>query len=269
MIGIHSVPQPLTTNSTGGFQQYIKKSTFLGFIDVWFDADCIVNILSYHSLQRHFRITTDTALALGIYVHIYNGVTLKFLPYKGNIYLLDPVDYHKLNTVLTSYSCTAVVAKNKLNFTRREIEGADRARALYEKMRKPTYTTFLKRIAKNQIRNNKVTVDDAQRAYAIYGPDLDYAKGHTTRQQPPHFTYPSDIRIPCFILQYHSEVILFMDFFFVNAESYLHSISEGYKFRTGEATQDRSKATMLKGTIKILKMYRARGVKVTEIRTDG
>ena len=112
-------------------------------------------------------------------------------------------------------------------------------------------------------------MDDAQRAYAIYGPDLDCAKGHATRQQPPHMPYRSDIRIPRFILQYHSEIIIFMDFFFANAEPYLHSISEGYKFRTGEVTKNRSKATMLEGATKILNMYRSRGVKVIEIRGDG
>ena len=107
-----------------------------------------MNILSYHSLQQHYRITTDTALDPGIYVHIRDGVTLRFTPYKGAIYLLDPSDYHKLITTLNAYSCAAVVTKNNENFTRREVEGADRAQALYNKLRKPVYSTFIKGIAK-------------------------------------------------------------------------------------------------------------------------
>ena len=117
MSNIRSAPRPLTTNSTGGLQKYIKNATFIGFLDVWFDDDCIVNILSFYTLQKHFHITIDTAIDPGLYVHICDGVTLKFIPYKGNIYLLNPADYPKLNTSLTSYSCAAVVANNKLNLT--------------------------------------------------------------------------------------------------------------------------------------------------------
>ena len=94
-------------------------------------------------MQQHFRITIDTAVDPGFFVHIRDNMALKFLPYKGNIYLLDPMDYPKLNTALTSYSCTAVVAKNKVNFTCRELEGAERARALYKRMQKPAYSVFL------------------------------------------------------------------------------------------------------------------------------
>ena len=266
---IRPAPRPLTTNSTGGLQQYTQNATFFGFMDVWFDADCLVNILSFFDLQQHFRITIDTAVDPGFYIHIRDGTTLKFLPYKKNIYLLDPVDYCKLNTALTSYSCANVVAQNKVNFTRRELEGAERARALYKRMQKPAYSVFLTRLSKNLVKDSKVTVEDAQRAYAIYGPDLDYSKGHDTRKQPPHLQYRKDIPIPWFILQYHSEIVVFMDFFFANAESYLHSISEGYKFRTGQATPNRTKATMLKCATTILQQYRSRGIKVIEIRADG
>ena len=136
-------------------------------------------------------------------------------------------------------------------------------------MQKPAYTVFLQRLTKNLLRDSKVSVEDAQRSYTIYGPDLDYSKGHDTRQQPPHLHYRKDIPIPRFILQYHSEITLFMDFFFANAESYLHSISEGYKFRTGKATPNRTKATMLKCVTNILRQYRSRGIKVIEISTDG
>ena len=97
----------------------------------------------------------------GFYVHIRDGTTLNFLPYKKNIYLLDPVDYYKLNTALTSYSRANIVAQNKVNFTRRELEGAERARALYKRTH-----VFLKRLFKNLIKDSKVTVKDAQRAYA-------------------------------------------------------------------------------------------------------
>jgi len=123
--------------------------------------------LSFFDLQQHFRITIETAVDPGFYVHIRDGTTLKFLPYKRNIYLLDPVDYSKLNTAFTSYSCANVVAQNKVNFTRRELEGAERARALYKRMQKPAYSVFLKRLAKNLIRDSKVTLEDTQRAFIL------------------------------------------------------------------------------------------------------
>lgn len=260
----------LTTRSTGGSSQYTQYATFLNFLDVWYDADCLVNILSFHSVQQHFRITTDTAIEPGIHVHVSDGVTLHFLPYKGNIYLLDPPDYSKLNSAVSFYSCTHIVANKRVNFTKRELEGADKARALYKAMRLPQYKIFIKRIARNQIKDCKVTVADAQRAYAIYGPELAYNKGHFTHSQPEHVSYDNFLEeIPRFIIQYYSSIILFLDFFYANGNAFLHSISQSYKFRTAEATGDRSKATMTKCIMKIIRQYGSRGVKVKEIRADG
>jgi hypothetical protein len=70
------------------------------------------------------------------------------------------------------YSFVSTVANNKAQFPRREIEGADKARALYRKIGRPSQHQFEQILAKNLIRNCPVTVDDAKRALLIYGPNV-------------------------------------------------------------------------------------------------
>ena len=82
------------------------------------------------------------------------------------------------------YSFVSTVANNKAQFPRREIEGADKARALYRKIGRPSQHQFEQILAKNLIRNCPVTVDDAKRALLIYGPNVAALYGKQTKATP-------------------------------------------------------------------------------------
>jgi hypothetical protein len=90
------------------------------------------------------------------------------------------------------FTLIQTVTNNKTLFTQREITAADRARALYRMLGRPSQQKFEDILSKNIIVNCPVTVDDAKRANIIYGPDIATLKGNTNRGQPaarvPDFT---------------------------------------------------------------------------------
>ena len=102
----------------------------------------MINILSYAEVAKHFRVTSDSAVDDSIFVHVKDGVTLRFSSV-GNedrkLYLLDQNEIDKLNTI-TDYSYVHksldsqeptnqnIVGDNKLGYTKRQIEAADESR---------------------------------------------------------------------------------------------------------------------------------------------
>jgi len=88
------------------------------------------------------------------------------------------------NANVIDYSFVSTVTNNKAQFPRREIEGADKARALYRKIGRPFQQQFEQILAKNLIRNCPVTVDDAKRALLIYGPNVAALKGKQQKAPP-------------------------------------------------------------------------------------
>jgi hypothetical protein len=85
------------------------------------------------------------------------------------------------STPVNSYSFINTVQNNKAHFTRREIEGADKAMLLLRTIGYPEQHDFEYYLRNNLIRNSPLTADDARRAVHIYGRDLGAIKGKTTR----------------------------------------------------------------------------------------
>jgi len=112
------------------------------------------------------------------------------------------------------------VTNNKAQFSRRKIEGADKARALYRKIGRPSQQQLEQILAKNLIRNCPVTVDDAKRALLIYGPNVAALKGKITKGPSQHVPTFNPVQVLGFILQHHSDVTLCMDIFYVQGHPF-------------------------------------------------
>ena len=62
-------------------------------------------------------------------------------------------------------SYLSTVIDNKAKFSKQQVVMADDARDLYVKLGMRGYDHFIKTLTNNDIRNSKVTVDDAKRRY--------------------------------------------------------------------------------------------------------
>ena len=74
--------------------------------------------------------------------------------------------------------------ENMEGFSQDEIERAKQARKLYHSIGAPSLRNFKYLIKSNQIQDCPVTVVDINNAEKIFGPDVSYIKGKTTRSRP-------------------------------------------------------------------------------------
>ena len=96
----------------------------------------------------------------------------------------------------------------------------------------PGYGKFHRLLDQNYFWNCPVTSHGARRAIHIYGDDIAAFKGKTTRQRPPPIHHQQFYDIPPAIKDLHSDVMLNMDYMFVQNIAMLISISSKYQFRT-------------------------------------
>ena len=76
------------------------------------------------------------------------------------------------------------VAENRANFSTQQFERAKVARKLYHNIGAPTIKNFKLILQSNMIKNCPVTIEDVNIAEQIWGPDISYLKGKTTRTKP-------------------------------------------------------------------------------------
>jgi hypothetical protein len=128
----------------------------------------------------------DMSVEAALCVHCSDGSIMKFIECRLGLYYHDAAAavQPNSNTNVIDYSFVSTVTNNKAQFPRREIEGADKARALYRKIGRPFQQQFEQILAKNLIRNCPVTVDDAKRALLIYGPNVAAHKGKQQKAPP-------------------------------------------------------------------------------------
>ena len=249
-------------------------ATVKNFGDVWFNKASLANILSLSDVRKQCRVTMDTNREAAILVHRKDGNIMKFIEYESSLYYYDADNNNSKNNkhsnamVTNAYLFLNTVKANKLKYTQIEIDGADRARALYRKLGHPS-EYFLQHILRNNfVRNCPVTVDDAKRAINIYGPEITTIRGKTTKQQNSAVPNYQPTLIPAPILLQYKNVRLFIDIFWVCGNPYLHSISEWIKFRTISAISDRSEKTLTSETQTIISFYAARGINIVRVEGD-
>ena len=264
----------LIVYTNGGTQTSTEMGTVKIFGDVWFNKDSLAYILSMAEVRKECRITMDTSVEASINVHRKNGTVMKFKEYDSGLYYYDAgikavVDNNNSsNSKHNAYIFVNTVAGNKMRYTRREIEKADLARALYRKLGHPSERDFNKILQSNLIRNCPITSDDAKRAMIIYGPDILTVKGKAVKRQNNSIPAYQPILVPEPIITQYSDIRLFVDIFWVNGTVFLHTISQFVKFRTVARIINRQKNTLLMELRAIINLYQTRGFNILRIEAD-
>jgi hypothetical protein len=84
----------------------------------------------------------------------------------------------------------STVVQQKQIFSHHEIQGADHARVVYQKLGRPVEEEFQHISSVNFLWNCPVTAANAKRALVMYGPNIATLKGKTTRTDAVE-------RVPC------------------------------------------------------------------------
>ena len=206
---VRKVNEKLELATNGGTHTTDMKGELENFGLVWYSSNSLANILSMAEIRKKYRITMDTNVETSITVHRKNGTKMKFMEYRSGLYYYDvPVCSNNYKNQVTDYCFVNTVSQNKVMFTRREVEAADKARELYALVGRPEYKKFERIVANNEIKNCPVNVSDIKRMSMIYGTDVATLKGRIVHQKPSIVPTFEPVVVPDYILQHHGDVHL-------------------------------------------------------------
>ena len=258
--------------TNGGHVDYTRKANLqiLPF-EVFFNESSMANILSLKDVASKFKITMDTSIDRAMTVHINEHTLLRFQECSDGLYYLDtstiaPKDN---NVPVISYCNLQTVNSNKKYFSRREVQGADRARSLQQLLWWPSESDFKKLVTTNILHNCRVTPDDIRRARIIYGPALPTLKGKMIHTNPGIFQPIPRVNIPAPIINEHRNISLQIDFCFINGAPFLHTVSEHINYRTTQPCTSRGRLQILRKLAEVQHKYHRRGFNITDYHADN
>jgi hypothetical protein len=207
---LHSC-DPISTLSNGGGMTHTEKGTPSVFkeLDCHRNPACLVNIVSLDLLQAKCHTTFDSEKKNAFTVEVSDTLIITFEGFGSGLYFVNlntPVNAHPISLLNT-------VTENKQFFSRREIEGAEAARAQQGQIGWPSDQECYEIIRDNLLTNSKATLDDLRRAEHVFGGTaVDLLKGKTACK--PVNTHASIERtpLPPIILKTHPSDDLDIDF---------------------------------------------------------
>jgi len=236
-----------------------EEGELLGYGTVYYHPKVTANIISFFNLARRYKsVVYDSKVKDAFVVTRDDGSMLEFGPSPEGLYYYDFLKSVKRQEERTMIVNT--VEELQRNYTRREREGADRARRLYAVVGRPSSETFRDMLNRGLILNNPVTENDYKNAISIYGKDLGTTKGKTIRSKPEHVSVnlsstPKERR----------DIVLSVDLMHIMELSFLVTVVRDVRFITVNAIPDRKKKTILNAMSQVINLFRGRGHKLEEM----
>jgi hypothetical protein len=249
--------------SNGGTMLVSRTAKMKGYYkDVWFSKRAITNIIALRNLIVQYRVTYDSdELMFVVHRHKENKPNMEFHMHESGLHYYDPRQTEHLVFVNT-------VSGNKQGFTKRQIKGANAARALYATLSYPSMKDFKWVIRSNQIKNCPVTVDDVDVATKIWGKNIAALKGKTTRSKTAPVAR-DHIKVPTELLKLHKDIFLTADIFFVNKIPFFLTLSRKICFTAVNHLSNRTVPQIFKAFKEIYQYYLQRGFRITTVHADG
>jgi hypothetical protein len=192
---------------------------------VYYNADCIANILSFGNVVNTcYSVTYNTNNDCYIVQASETGYCYTFSRDDSNIYFCD-LDTMVTNHI-TNHSTLLVttVSDKKKNYTKRQIKSADLARDYQRKLGYASPGQLIKMIGQGKLNNGKISAQDVVRALDIYGPDLGSLKGKTTSHKAQ-----LEEEVPLITQQFESQT-MYLDLMFVNKEPFVLSVTNPLEY---------------------------------------
>ena len=115
--------------------------------------------------------------------------------------------------------------------------------------------------------NCPATSKDTKRSSFIYGPEN--KRGKATRQRPDSLAMIPSILLPANIIEQHRNIMLSVDYFYIQGIPMLHTISgRSFQFRILEPITNKvkpNKEDILNGLRRVIDICRSRGINITQI----
>ena len=270
---------PFTTFSNGGGMTYHHVACVNMFpaLDCHYNPNCLANIISLDLLQEKYSVAFISEKSNSFTVTISEDNVVTFQGYGSGLYFVKV-------TPISAYSLLNTVEENKSFYTRREIEGAERAREQQGQIGWPSDQEYYEIVRDNLIRNSKATLDDIQRAKHIFGGTaVNLLKGKST-YRPVKLHEPIErVPLPPIILKTHPTDTMDIDFMYVQGAPYLLMKLENIKFhavqsfnriskrhpKSGRITYKRGPKAIINGVTKVIETIQHRGFTLDMVRADN
>ena len=254
--------KPLKLQSNGGkLMIHHVAAIYDDGMCVWFSKKAITNNLSLKMVRQQYPVTYDCNRSQFVIHHVESGKpNLIFCMHPSGLHIYDPAD--------CVFSFMTTVDGNKMHFSKRQIAGAEKAQTLHASLGFPSQHGFKWILQSNQVMDCPVTVQDAEIAYRIWGPNITELKGKTTRKTPT-LVKLDIVQIPKEIRELHQCMSLSVDIFFVHNTPFLITLSRNIRFTTVTYLSDRCTQTIFKALKGIVLYYFQKRFQVTRVTVDG
>jgi hypothetical protein len=260
---IYKSKSTMRLKSNGGNLLVKSKAKVPGYRkSVWYSTKAITNIIALSNMREQYRVTYDSDdLMFVVHRESENKPNMEFRMHECGLHYYDPREHEQIAFVST-------VSENKEGFTKRQIKAAETARTLYATLGYPSVKDFRWVIRSNMIKDCPVTVQDADVAHKIWGPNIAALKGKTTRKKPNPVARDY-VKVPKELLQLHKEVFLTADIFFVNKIPFFLTFSRKICFTAVNHLGNRTVPHIFKAFKEIYQYYLQRGFRITTVHADG
>ena len=233
--------------------------------DVWFSTEAITDIMSLKNMKKQYRITYDSAASYDFIVHHqkFGKLDLYFVMHESGLHYYDPREPQQHSFAISTFR------GNMEGYSQRQLKGVAAAKNLYQTLSYPSEQAFRWIIMANKIGRCKVTLEDVNNYFRIYGKAVEVLKGKTVRKTPAAVNRGDLVSVPSEILKMHRDVTLRVDIFFLNQIPFLYSKSKNICFRMVCHLSDRKASTISKELTKMVQFYAARNFRVSDIDADG
>ena len=157
---------------------------------------------------------------------------------------------------------------NKSRLSAHDFSKAKITRALQRRIGRPVTKDFTHYVTANLIPNCPIIVQDIKNAKFVWGPEVGYLKGNTSRQPPPR-TRVENNSIPLQIMQQYRDVTLLLDIMKVTGIPFLMTISKHIKFGSAGKLDSMNNSHIIKHFKAVIGAYVKRGFCVTIILANN
>ena len=258
---IRQTKETLDLTSNGGTLKINHKANFPGFGEVWYDPRGVTNIISQADVERKgYEVVYDNKKQEYIVSGKRGKIYFQLSP-EGLYYMsLEPLQSKGITLVET-------VEQNKMGFSKRQVERADRAKRLYEMIGFPSMKDYKTILQMNGIRNCPVTVDDVKICEKIYGPSVPALKGKSVRTKP-NVVVKDYVEVPKELKLQNEDVELCADILYIQKEMFLATVSKHLKFLTIVPIAQRSKKMLCDAFDQTFRVYNASGFRIASVHVD-
>jgi hypothetical protein len=262
LVNVTRASESISVGGVGGILEVDQIGELPGFGKVYYNPDCIANILCFHDLAKKNMISFDKHR--NIFIVKLFGKDCYFVP-KDKLYVYNARSNKRKHEVLQSKILLPIqtVDDNVKLFTERQKKNAALAREAQMRMGYPSVKDIIEGINKGRVLNLPITKSDLDTATRIWGKDLGSVVGKSTRKTPESVVVEQSSSM------IDKDVILCVDLFYIGGLTFLLSVSRNLNLYMVSYVESKKVSALKTVLLKQISTYKSRDFMIKYILVDN